>query len=283
MKANNEFINLPSEFWSCVKYISQKIGYTHRKTLRVKSPSIEEIEKAFTEGTLFCPYLPDTGRKNTKYAQLLVQYFNYRATILNDYVEPRLMNAEQARNIYENLVSKFSPKCPIPINKQKGEKRTPAYLTAMVNILIEAHAFPFSCDFEPKELTLFTEKRNLIRTLSRRVDGAFPSIIDPVALWEIKEYYHTTTFGSRVADGIYETLLDGYELKELKLNRNITCSHLLIIDGYYTWWNLGRSYLCRVIDMLHMGFVDDVLFGREVIDEIPNLVNSWKTSLTQKN
>ena len=32
-----------------------------------------------------------------------------------------------------------------------------------------------------------------------------------MALWEIKEYYYTTTFGSRVADGVYETLLDGLE------------------------------------------------------------------------
>ena len=30
---------------------------------------------------------------------------------------------------------------------------------------------------------------------------------------------------------------------------------------YYTWWQCGRSYLCRIIDMLHMGYVDEVLFG----------------------
>lgn len=53
-----------------------------------------------------------------------------------------------------------------------------------------------------------------VRTLARRVDGAFPSVINPVAIWEVKEYYHTTTFGSRVADGVYETLLDGMELED---------------------------------------------------------------------
>ena len=47
-----------------------------------------------------------------------------------------------------------------------------------------------------------------LRTLAQRVDGAFPSAVNPVAVWEIKEDYHTTTFGSRVADGAYETQID---------------------------------------------------------------------------
>ena len=64
-----------------------------------------------------------------------------------------------------------------------------------------------------------------VRTLARRVDGAFPSSINPVAIWEVKEYYYTTTFGSRVADGIYESLLDGLELEELKEHENIEVKH----------------------------------------------------------
>lgn len=38
---------------------------------------------------------------------------------------------------------------------------------------------------------------------------------------EIKEYYYTTTFGSRVAGGVYETLLDGMELDELAQNEGV--------------------------------------------------------------
>ena len=48
------------------------------------------------------------------------------------------------------------------------------------------------------------------------MDGGFPSITNPLAIWEVKEYYYTTTFGSRVADGVYETLLDGMEIEELE-------------------------------------------------------------------
>ena len=53
-----------------------------------------------------------------------------------------------------------------------------------------------------------------LRTLARRIDGAFPSAVNPVAVREIKEYYHTTAFGSRVADGVYETQIDLRNLRQ---------------------------------------------------------------------
>jgi hypothetical protein len=114
-----------------------------------------------------------------------------------------------------------------------------------------------------------------LRTFARRVDGAFPAAKNPIAIWEIKEYYHTTTFGSRVADGVYETLLDGMELEELRQSERVGCKHHLIIDAHFTWWECGRSYLCRIVDMLHMGYVDEVLVGAEVLDRIPKLAKEW--------
>lgn len=96
-----------------------------------------------------------------------------------------------------------------------------------------------------------------------------------MAIWEIKEYYYTTTFGSRVADGVYETLLDGFELKEAEENVKMKVKHYLMVDDHFTWWALGRSYLCRIIDMLHMGFIDEALFGKEVVDRLPTLVKEW--------
>jgi len=121
-----------------------------------------------------------------------------------------------------------------------------------------------------------------LRTLARRVDGAFPSPVDPVAIWEIKEYYYTTTFGSRVADGVYETLLDGMELRELANAEGIRIRHYLMIDSHYTWWECGRSYLCRLVDMLHMGYVDEVFFGYEVIERLPGLVERWIVDLADQ-
>jgi hypothetical protein len=53
----------------------------------------------------------------------------------------------------------------------------------------------------------------------------------------------------------------------------------LMLDAKYTWWNCGRSYLYRVIDMLHMGYVDEVLVGREVIKRLPELMKEWLQKL----
>src|SRR5262249_52379204 len=148
------------------------------------------------------------------------------------------------------------------------------YFTGIINMLIEVNAEGLPCDYDPRELTTFTRDREPFRTLARRIDGAFPGPVNPVAVWEVKEYYYTTTFGSRVADGVYETLLDGMELKELR-DHHFAVRHYLMIDDHFTWWDCGRSYLCRVIDMLHMGYVDEVLFGTEVMERLPTIVKEW--------
>ncbi len=41
--------------------------------------------------------------------------------------------------------------------------------------------------------------------------------------------------------------------------------------------------LCRIIDMLHMGYVDEVLFGYEVVERLPNIVKEWISLVTDRN
>lgn len=186
----------------------------------------------------------------------------------------KLMDKDQARALFEKLRAKMCPQCPLPMNKQKGEKKAPAFFTGIINMLIEANAEGLPCDYDPRELTTVTRNQEPFRTLARRIDGAFPSPANPIAVWEIKEYYYTTTFGSRVADGVYESLLDGMELEELR-HQDVDLKHYLMVDDRFTWWDCGRSYLCRIIDMLHMGYVDEVLFGKEVMEQMPRIVKEW--------
>lgn len=232
------------------------------------------ILKALSEMSLGTSHVMNANQL-TVLGAALADYFVYRADLLNTLVEPRLMNAEQAEAAYKRVRRETKSSLPIPMNKQKGKKKKPAYLTAMVSMLVDKHLEGLPCDLDPRELTTFTQAEVPLRTLARRVDGAFPSAKNPLAVWEIKEYYHTTTFGSRVADGVYETLLDGLELEELRQAEKIDCKHYLIIDAHYTWWTCGRSYLCRIVDMLHMGYVDEVLVGSEVIERMPFLVREW--------
>lgn len=130
-------------------------------------------------------------------------------------------------------------------------------------------------DDDPRGLVYIRDDENqIIGASSRRFDGAIPSIESPVMVWEIKEYYYATTFGSRIADGVYETQLDGFEFKELYERTGKKVYHILFIDAYRTWWTQGKSYLCRIIDALNCGLVDEVIVGREVFSRWPELLNS---------
>jgi hypothetical protein len=276
MKPNTNFTKLGKDFWAHVRSLSQTIGYTERGQGTIKVPTMVEVMEAMKSLSLHSDHLVlDDGVTQSAYSKKLIAYFTYRAKVLNETVQYQLQTKEQAEAMYLRLKNTFPSKRVAAQNKQKGDKATVAYLTAMTNLLIEAYSQGIAYDHDPRQLTTVTQNGKPLRTLSRRVDGAFPSVINPVAIWEIKEYYHTTTFGSRVADGVYETLLDGMELEEMRTETNIDVQHVLILDAHYTWWECGRSYLCRMIDMLHMGYVDEILFGKEIETRIPVMVGEW--------
>ena len=276
MIANPEFENLDLEFWANIKLLNQRLGYTLRVSKENPQggfivPTIEQIKEVFASEKLSNTKLI-VDDKLSPFGEKVIRYMVYRGDLLSSKVQGYLMNKDQAKNLFYKMLEELKPTCPLPMNKQTGDKKDYAFLTGMVNMLIEQNLGNHDCDYDPSELTALTENNFPIRTLSRRVDGAFPSIIDPKAIWEIKEYYYTTTFGSRVADGVYETQLDGWELWEAKVNKGRKIQHYLIVDDHFTWWIKGRSYLCRLIDSIHMGLVTEVLFGSEIIERIPKII-----------
>lgn len=216
MQPSERFKHLDLEFWANIKLLNQRLGYTERKSKDNPSPGFviptkEQIIETFTSERLNVSRLVQNNTM-TEFGELILEYMRFRGDLLINHVEPNLMNKDQARELFNRKKNELNPSCPLPMNKQTGEKRDYAFLTGLVNMLIEANKENFNCDYDPRELTAITVDDFPVRTLSRRVDGAFPSIKDPRAIWEIKEYYYTTTFGSRVADGVYETQLDGWEL-----------------------------------------------------------------------
>jgi hypothetical protein len=273
MTPDKRFVGLPKQFWALVRLIGQECGYASRGQITV--PTREAVESALTALDLATTVLDAPLQNGSTTWTLLHDYFTFRRDLLHKHVEPNLMDASQAKTEFSRLKRELKPTCPLPMNKQKGAKKAPAYLTGIVNMLIQANAKGKLCDYNPRALTTVAVNKSPLRTFARRMDGAFPSVISPMAVWEVKEYYYTTTFGSRVADGGYETLLDGMEIEELATSEKVNVLHYLIIDAHYTWWDCGKSYLCRVIDMLHMGYVDEVLVGREVLTRLPIIVKEW--------
>lgn len=271
MQPDERFLNMPPTFWANVRTISQELRYTERRTRALKVYTAHEIREAYDRLGLNGDHLFDDDGRETPMGRALLEYFEFRADVLTTVAEPNLMDIDQAREVFEQLRAQLQPTRRMVMNKQKGEKAGPSPLTGLVNMILESIVGD-DCDYDPQQLATVTRAGLPVRTMARRVDGAYPSAVNPIALWEIKEYYFTTTFGSRVADGVYETILDGLELQELRDLEGIDVRHYLMVDSYNTWWNMGKSYLCRMVDMLHMGLVDEVLFGYEVVTRLPEIV-----------
>jgi hypothetical protein len=88
----------------------------------------------------------------------------------------------------------------------------------------------------------------------------------------------TKTFGSRVADGVYESLLDGLELEELWLIEKVKVLHYLMVDDKFTWWDCGRSYLCRICFTWAMWMRSSS--GDRCFRRFPKVVKTWPTIMT---
>lgn len=267
MKPNPLFLHKPQRFWANVKLISEQSGYSIRvrggaqKTLR--KYTLEDVQKVYTQEGLDDKFVA----KEAAFFSDVLAYLNYRADILNTSVQPLFMNREEAKQAHDALVLSTGSTRIATMNKQKGDKRHPAYLASMVSLIAEKVVGAAGFVDDARRLAVITSQGIVEHAFSRRFDGAVPNLVNPKAVWEIKEYYGTTTFGSRVADGVYETLLDGFEIEEVRRAIGLEVKHYLFIDDRFTWWDCGRSYLCRMVDMLHTGHVDEIFFGREVTTE----------------
>lgn len=276
MQAFREFSNKDASFWAFIKFISEALGYTEYNQNSIKSYTADDINAICKRYEM---------PQDQQLINDAVLYSILRADLLNNFAEKMLMDAETARYEFNKLFPfhKFQQlKCVLPLNKQKGEMRQFAFFTCIINIITEltireitGNISEKGFDDNPHGLAYtWDQNRNIIGASSRRFDGAYPGIKSPALVWEVKEYYYTTTFGSRIADGVYETQLDGFEFKELYNRTGIKIIHVLFIDSYNTWWNMGKSYLCRIVDALNSGLVDEVIVGREVFSRWPVLLRS---------
>ena len=276
MQAFSEFRHMPPSFWAMVKYISETLGYTIRGQGVVRTYSTDEIDRLAFQNkiTVDCDTILTAK-----------SYFDKRADLLNGFVRCNLMTADTAKEAFLHLYPLHQNnhfQCKLPMNKQKGSMKQVAFFTSIINILAEdtirhSSIYNGSLGFndDPRGLVyIFDNENRIIGASSRRFDGAYPNIINPQIVWEIKEYYYATTFGSRVADGVYETQLDGYEFRDISYRSGRPIIHVFFLDAYKTWWIDGKSYLCRIIDILNSGLVDEVIVGKEVFTRWPELLNS---------
>lgn len=276
MRPVEEYRRQPPEFWAVVKLVSQILGYSERgrrgRPSRVRRYSAAEV----TDSLLGRDLQPGSA---SKLVEQVAAYSEARADLLENVVQPNLMDREEAATLFQEVRDRVDPpESLLSMNKQKREKRHYAYLASIVNMLtydvLQSRFGKAIFNANPRGPLTFARGGMPLRTLFRWMDGAYPDVNQPHAAWEVKEYYGTRTFGSRVADGVYETALDGYELNDLRV-AGIEVEHYLFLDDRFTWWDCGRSYLCRIVDMLHADLLDGAFFGREVVEEWPAVVARW--------
>ena len=118
MQSETRFSNLDKMFWANVRVIGQELGYTQKEQVRVFT--VDDMARAMAKLNLDSHHLMDANGQVARLGMLLKEYFLYRANVLNTYVEPRLMDAARAAEMFNNLYAQYQPACPIPMNKQKG-------------------------------------------------------------------------------------------------------------------------------------------------------------------
>jgi hypothetical protein len=185
MRADPRFLRQTKEFWAHIRTISQEIGYTRRSTGTILVPTLDEIKAAFADLSLSTAHIVTDKDVLTDFGATLLGYFSFRASVLNEDVRRNLMDKEAAEALFKKLRGRLKIGCPLPMNKQKREKKKFAFLTCIVNMLLERNIGDAPCDYDPRSLTTVTHLRQPLRTLARRVDGAFPSVVNPIAIWEI--------------------------------------------------------------------------------------------------
>jgi hypothetical protein len=267
MKPDIRFQNQPIRFWANVKLISEQVGYSIRgakgQPKALRNYTLADIVKVYRDEGLDDEFT----KRERAFFELVLAYLNYRADLIQNTIQHFFMDRAEAAAAYEALRKATGSKRAPAMNKQKGDKRHPAYLASMVSLIADRVLGSAGFVDDARRLAVISVDGIAELAFSRRYDGAMPTVANPAAVWEIKEYYGTTTFGSRVADGVYETLLDGFEINEAERLLGKRVKHFLFVDDRFTWWDCGRSYLCRMIDMLHTGHVDEVFFGKEVLTE----------------
>lgn len=292
MRADSYWRNQDEQFWAYVRVLSEKRGYAKRGADSIAVYSLEECKQTLRELDRDPTVLDsDLGTR-------LVEYFAYRAHELNTVARNYLLDAHEAEELFDKIVNTYCSRAHdiqdregkliaveyevhggvnvrVPMNKQKDEKRAPAFLTGMVNILFSHELQGQAFEDDPRRLPVVDRDGELFAAMSRRLDGAYPSSVNPRALWEIKEYYYTTTFGSKISDAVYVSQLDGHERHEIVDATGVPIDLYLFVDAYGTWWTKGKAYLCRLVDAVNRGVVDEIIVGRECVEAIPRLVRSW--------
>ncbi len=245
------------DFWSLVRYF---------RSLRITGGKLAEwLSDLRTDACL-----PAQTKKfpiDPQHIELLENYIQDSAFLLSKALAT-------LRSEEESLA--FCKKLKFPVGSTKTQNRShhqssKALIAAVSGIARKACADAnIGIDLDPQRRAIWFSEQGL-HVSARNLDGAIPSLENPKAVWEIKEYWGKTSGGSKMSDAVYECQLVGLELRMFESKSDISIDHIVFVDGR-DQWNSRKSDLLRFIDLHQQGLIDHLIVGREVESEWSVLV-----------
>lgn len=248
------------DFWSLVRYFrSLRLVGTERVSQWIGTLK-EDAD------------LPDQSKKfpiNAHLIKLLEDYI-YESSALLELALASLRNENEAMAFCKK--KKFSVGSTTTRN-QTHHQSSKALIAAVTGIARKACVDArIDVDLDPQRRAIWFTAHGL-HVSARNLDGAIPSLVNPSAVWEIKEYWGKTKGGSKMSDGVYECHLVGLELRMFEAKSGISIDHIVFVDGKDQWGS-RKSDLMRFIDLHQQGLIDHLIIGCEVETEWPILAET---------
>lgn len=200
-------------------------------------------------------------RERSQLVKPLVDYLAMRVR-LSDALLNDMRTEDEARKDFARLsAAKVRRYGTQMAGHHQSSKVLVATVEAVTNEVCSSHGLTANVNPQKRAVRIAND---YLWVSPRRLDGAFPSLINPYAIWEIKEYWGKTSGGSKMSDAIYECQLVGTELRAFEDKHGIHIEHFVLIDGY-DQWRARRADLRRAVDLLYSGLIDELIVGRHVI------------------
>ena len=193
-------------------------------------------------------------------SRTLVAYLEFRSTMWDTRGEMLRTEAEAVTFCVKAF--KETPKTTRTRTQAHHQSSKALVLTTTRLAETVCKEFGITLDPNPQTRCVWLAQHDLHVT-ARNLDGAIPALLDPILIWEIKEYWGTTSGGSKMSDAVYECALVGRELRDFEKRTGLHVDHAVLLDGREQWTS-RKSDLLRFCDLHCQGLVDVLIVGREI-------------------
>ncbi|MGA2435785.1 MAG: hypothetical protein ABSG25_10920 [Bryobacteraceae bacterium] len=235
--------------WELVRYFLS-IGTKVERGSFAKALRDESSAKI---GKVMLKLEPDVSR-------LLSAYLDFRSGLWN--TRGKMLRTEPEANAFCVKAFKESPKTTHTKNQDHHQSSKAMVLTTtrLAEAVCKKHGFTIDPNPQTRCVWLVEHK---LHVTARNLDGAVPALLDPILIWEIKEYWGTTSGGSKMSDAVYECALVGRELRDFEKRTGLHVDHAVLLDGKDQWTS-RKSDLLRFCDLYYQGLIDALIIGREI-------------------